>query len=147
MAAYLTAEQVYAHWSETLTVAATSRLGVDLDTMIATATARVQQLIAAMGFSAPSTTDDAGLQGATAAALWEALANNPKASIKLPDSWASDPRKAYLMALEDKSGGHLLVAAGLSLDTAISVGGSLWTDRSTSSTDPRRTTNDELAGY
>jgi hypothetical protein len=147
MAAYLTAEQVYGHLSETLTVAATSRLGVDIDTVIAAATAHVQQLVHSCGFSAPSTTDDPWLQSATLAALWELLANKPKAGVKLPDGWATDPGRMKLAALEDRSASLHLEAIGLSCNTATSVGGSQWTDTSSTSDNPARTSRDELAGY
>lgn len=148
MAAYIDSDYVRARWGEQLELALTQRLGGDLDAWIESASATVQSLVAAMGFTVGSTSTDPLIQKATFASLWEGLAANPKASMKLPEGWAENPYRKALGQLEDKSASqYLATVAGLSLDVAIAVGGTLWTDTTSTGDDPRRTTSDELAGY
>lgn len=149
-AQYIDSQYVYERFSESLTLALT-RSGIVLESVIESATAAVQVLVERLGFTAPNTTSDLTtsqlLKGATFAALWQMLAEMPKASLKLPDGWASNPFKLMLDSIEDGTASKRLAADGLTLDTATAIGGSLWSDRSTTADDPRRTTNDELGSY
>lgn len=147
-AQYLTAEYCYERFGESLTVALTTKLGGTLEKAIESATASVRKDVAALGFSAPATTSDEFLMSATFAALWLDLANTPKASLKLPDNFDATPYMRDLESIRDGSASkYLAEVAGLTIDTATAIGGSLWTDTSSTSTNPKRTTSDELAGY
>lgn len=147
-AQYLTAQYVYARFGESLTNGLTSRLGATLTSVIESATATVRKELARLGFSAPATTSDEFLMSATFGALWLNLANAPKASLKLPEGFDSTPYIKDLASIEDGSASkYLEEVAGLSVDTATAIGGSLWTDTSSTSSNPRRTSPDELAGY
>lgn len=147
MAAYIDSDYVRGRWGEQLELALTQRLGGDLDAWIESASAVVQMAVTAMGFTLGATSTDPLIQKATFAALWEGLAANPKASLKLPDGWATNPYRMALDSLQDTSASKYLEAVGLSIDTALGVGGSLFTDTSTTSDNAKRTTADELAGY
>jgi len=137
-------DYVRLRFGEGLTDALTTRLGGDIDAWCQNATTAVQKELRNKGYTAPATTTDERLLFAAFGAFWELVSSNPKASLKLPDGWADNPFKLALEGIRD---GSTDLSDVLTVSTSRSIGGSQWTDTSATATTPRRTSDDELAGF
>ena len=144
--AYITEAYVEEHLGKNYVDAVQAVTGIDLDTFIEAATARVQSSLANTGYSTPTTTSDEMVKLAVLGIVREMVSDVPDAAQPLPSDWAGRATNPVRILEEIATGRIPLLGHTLSVPAA--VGGWEASDHTdTADGFPRKTTKTELSGY